>query len=208
MEVATYAELRYLDFLRAEHLARSANGVVFGMIEVVDIVHVGTDFRREEFRVQRFLFGARVAVQPGEITERKGLGLWLLPGLGKNLDIARRRQCSLRRGRRSLNVGNRRRGGSRTGWGRASAWGRSCSVFLLLALQTVDLRFQLANQASQFLDFLRAGRRILGCGILRAHIRHQHENRREQERCAFAAFFGKLRFTNFRIHNDEFSEFP
>src|SRR6266850_7925909 len=78
MKVATDAELRYLDFIGPENLARPADGVVFGMIEIVDVIDVGPDFRRKELGIQRRFFGSRVAGQPGKVCERKWLGLrWL-----------------------------------------------------------------------------------------------------------------------------------
>ena len=43
------------------------------MGEVVDVVDVGPDFRREEFRVERNLFRPRISVQPCEVGERKRL---------------------------------------------------------------------------------------------------------------------------------------
>src|SRR5260370_20531433 len=78
MKVATDAELRYLDFIGPETFARPANSIVFGMVEIVDVVHVGTDFRGKEFRIHRRLFRPRVAVQPGKVRKRKRLGRWRL----------------------------------------------------------------------------------------------------------------------------------
>ena len=49
-----------------------ADGVVFGMVEIVDIVNVGSDFWRKEFCIHRRLFCAGVAGEPGEVRERKG----------------------------------------------------------------------------------------------------------------------------------------
>src|SRR6266850_6016552 len=72
MKVATDAELRYLDFIGPENLARPADRVVFGMIEIVDVIDVGANFRSEEFRVHRRFFGSRVAGQPGKVGESKG----------------------------------------------------------------------------------------------------------------------------------------
>src|SRR5947209_13416283 len=78
MEVATCSELRYLEFIGAEYLARSADGVVCRMIEAVDVIHIGPDLRREEGRIEGRSFGARVTVQPGEIGECKWFrSFWL-----------------------------------------------------------------------------------------------------------------------------------
>ena len=43
------------------------------MGEVVDVVDVRSDFRREEFRIERNLFGPGISIQPCEVGERKRL---------------------------------------------------------------------------------------------------------------------------------------
>src|SRR5437016_12918656 len=48
MEVAADAELRYLELVRAEDLARTADRVVLRMVEVLNVIDVNPDFRREE----------------------------------------------------------------------------------------------------------------------------------------------------------------
>src|SRR6266404_9757769 len=63
-------------FIGPENLARTADGIVFGMGEVVDVVNVSPDFRREEFGVERNLFGPRISIQPGKVGERKWLTRW------------------------------------------------------------------------------------------------------------------------------------
>src|SRR6266853_2778244 len=78
MKVAADAELRYLDFIGPEDFARPADSIVFRMVEIVDVVHVGTDFRCEKFCIHRRLFRARVAVQPGKVRKRERLGRWRL----------------------------------------------------------------------------------------------------------------------------------
>ncbi len=70
-QVATHAKLFQLDFLRAEHLARSADGVVRRMVEVEVVVGVDANLRGEVLRAQRAILGARVAVQPGPVGVRK-----------------------------------------------------------------------------------------------------------------------------------------
>ena len=72
VEISSDTELRYLNFIGPENLARPANRVVFGMVEIVDIVNVRPNFRRKEFRIHRRFFCARVAGQPGKVRERKG----------------------------------------------------------------------------------------------------------------------------------------
>src|SRR2546427_12419469 len=72
MKVATDAELRYLDFIGPENFARPTDRVVLGMVEIVDVIDVGPDFRGKELGIHRRFFGARVAGQPGEIGESKG----------------------------------------------------------------------------------------------------------------------------------------
>jgi len=43
------------------------------MGEVVDVVNVSPDFRREEVGVERNLFWSRISIQPGKVGERKWL---------------------------------------------------------------------------------------------------------------------------------------
>ena len=56
MKVAADAKLGNLEFVRAKDLARSADGVVLGMIEVVDIIPIEANLRREELGVERDFF--------------------------------------------------------------------------------------------------------------------------------------------------------
>ena len=49
MKIAAHAELRHLDFIRPEYFARSADGVIFGMVEIVNVIDVCPEFRRKEF---------------------------------------------------------------------------------------------------------------------------------------------------------------
>src|SRR5437588_5331605 len=62
-----------MDFIRPKDLARSADRVIFRMVEIVDIVNVSANFRREEFRIERCL-GAGAAVQPTPVCEGKWFG--------------------------------------------------------------------------------------------------------------------------------------
>src|ERR1039458_10163689 len=48
VKVAANAKMRDTDLVRSEYLARTPNGVVLGMIEIVGVVDVSPDFRRKE----------------------------------------------------------------------------------------------------------------------------------------------------------------
>src|SRR5262250_113629 len=75
MEIAADAELCEMKFVRAENFAGAADGVVLGMMKIVDVIGVDANFRSEEFRVEGEVFGAGVAVEPGEIGEGERFGL-------------------------------------------------------------------------------------------------------------------------------------
>ena len=77
VEVAANAQLGYLYFVGAEDFARSADGVVLRMTEVVGVVDVGADLRCKEPGCVRSIFGAGVAVEPGEVGKGEGHGLWI-----------------------------------------------------------------------------------------------------------------------------------
>src|SRR5260370_22346963 len=61
-----------LDFMVPKVFARPADRIVFGMVEIIDVVDVGSNFWGEEFRIHRRFFCPGVASQPGEVSERKG----------------------------------------------------------------------------------------------------------------------------------------
>ena len=46
--------------------------VVFRMIEIINVINVRADFRREELGVERHFFGARVAIQPVKSANANG----------------------------------------------------------------------------------------------------------------------------------------
>src|SRR5207249_2564092 len=58
------ADLLDLDLVRPENLARSADRVIFGMVEAADKVCVESDLWSEEFRVPHSVLIARGAVEP------------------------------------------------------------------------------------------------------------------------------------------------
>lgn len=97
MKVAANSKLGELDFIGAENFAGAADGVVFRMMEIANVVSVYANFGSEEFRVEGKVFGAGVAVEPGEIGEGEGLGFG---GSGN-------RRCM---------SGSRRRGRNSYGW--------------------------------------------------------------------------------------------
>src|SRR5258708_29238710 len=47
-EVAANSKLRDLDFARPEDLTGSADGVVLGMVRIVDVIDVGSEFTGED----------------------------------------------------------------------------------------------------------------------------------------------------------------
>src|SRR5438874_4354094 len=77
VEVAADAQLGYLYLIRAEYLARPVDGVVLRVTEVVGVVDVGADLRREELSRIGCVLGAGVAVEPGEVGKGEGHGLWI-----------------------------------------------------------------------------------------------------------------------------------
>src|SRR2546425_11272170 len=71
------------------------------MVEIVDIGDVGSELWRKEFCIHRRLFGAGIAVQPGEVCERKGLRSQSLGGRQRlGLTLRLRRRSEGRTGRR------------------------------------------------------------------------------------------------------------
>ena len=69
MEVAAHTQLGHLNFARPKNLARSADGVVFRVMEVVDVIDIGADFGRNELGIESRRFGPRGAVQPSPVRE-------------------------------------------------------------------------------------------------------------------------------------------
>src|SRR5215469_9327041 len=78
MEIAAHPELRSLDFVCPENFAGSADRVILRMSEVVDIVHVGSNFGSKELAVEGGCFRTWVPIQPGEIGKGKWLGFLYL----------------------------------------------------------------------------------------------------------------------------------
>src|SRR5579872_399514 len=58
MEVSSNPKLRQLELLGAEHFARSADGIVRRMVEIVDVGDVAANFRCKEFRIESRKFAA------------------------------------------------------------------------------------------------------------------------------------------------------
>src|SRR5450755_1698082 len=71
VEIAANSKLRQLHFTRSEYFTRSADGVVFRMGEVVNVINVGSNFRRKEFAVESRGFRAWTARQPGPVRKCK-----------------------------------------------------------------------------------------------------------------------------------------
>ena len=71
MKVAAEADLIELDFVGTEDLGRSADGVIFRMIEAAPKIGIESDFRGEEFRIPNRIFVTRVTVQPSPVRIRK-----------------------------------------------------------------------------------------------------------------------------------------
>ena len=59
MEVAADAGLLDLDFAGTERFGCPDDGVVDGLVEILHVVSVEADFRREELRIQHSVFVAR-----------------------------------------------------------------------------------------------------------------------------------------------------
>ncbi len=76
VKIAANAKLRELHFVGAKDFARSTDRVVFRMAEIINVIDIRTNFRREKFRVDWNLFGPRISIQPCEVGERKGLTRW------------------------------------------------------------------------------------------------------------------------------------
>ena len=60
MEVSAEADLLDLNFVGAKDLGRATYAVVFGVVEVIDIVRIKTNFRSEEFRIPNYVLVAGV----------------------------------------------------------------------------------------------------------------------------------------------------
>ena len=73
MEIAAYAQLRDVNFIGAKYFARAADGVVFRMRKIVNVVDVRPDFRSEKRSRVRCILRAGITVQPGKICKREGL---------------------------------------------------------------------------------------------------------------------------------------
>jgi hypothetical protein len=90
VEVTANAELFQLNFVGAKQLTRTAHGMICGMVEVRDIVGVGSDLWGKEFRVPKYIFCARVPVQPSPIRIRKRLDRFLRLACGCTRRCCRR----------------------------------------------------------------------------------------------------------------------
>jgi hypothetical protein len=75
---AADTQLCMLNLARTKRFARTADGVIFGISEGVNIVHAGPDFGREELAVKSRSLGLRSTIQSGPIGESEGLGGFLL----------------------------------------------------------------------------------------------------------------------------------
>ena len=75
VKISADAKLRHLHFVRSKHFARPADRVVLRMIEVVHVVDVRANFRREKFRIHRRILRPRSPVEPSPIRKRKRLRL-------------------------------------------------------------------------------------------------------------------------------------
>jgi len=109
-KVSSKSDLRQLDFVRPEHLARPGDGVVLGVGKAVVVRRVHAELADEGTPRERAIRRAVVAWRPGEVRERKGLGR--LTGVGRRGRFdrrQRRRQRSKRRRRRGWWSGRRRR---------------------------------------------------------------------------------------------------
>src|SRR5579864_3659860 len=71
VKVTADAKLRYLDFVGTKYFTRAADSVVFWMIEIINVVNVGSDFWSKEAGGVGRVFCTGAAVQPREIGERK-----------------------------------------------------------------------------------------------------------------------------------------
>jgi hypothetical protein len=73
MEVAADSQVCQRNLAGTKDFARSDDGVVLRVAEVVSVTHIRTYFRCEEFSGIRSVFGARIAVEPGEVGKSKRL---------------------------------------------------------------------------------------------------------------------------------------
>src|SRR5258708_39748457 len=74
MEVASDTELLNLELVGAHALGSAAERMVLRVSEVEDVAGVGAELAGECLCLQRRVLGSGVAVQPGEIGERKWNG--------------------------------------------------------------------------------------------------------------------------------------
>ena len=75
VKVSTNSKLRDANFVRAEDLARSADRIVFRMVEIVVIDNVSSNFGRKKLGIKSGFLRAWIAVQPRPVRKREGLGL-------------------------------------------------------------------------------------------------------------------------------------
>src|ERR1700691_390366 len=76
MDVAADSKVRQSNLAGTKDFARSDDGVVLRMAEVVSVTHIGTYLRCEEFGCIRSVFSASVAVEPSEVGKSERLGVW------------------------------------------------------------------------------------------------------------------------------------
>src|ERR1700722_5130063 len=151
MEVAADSKVRQSNLAGTKDLARSDDGVVLRMAEVVSVTHIRTYFRCEEFGCIRSVFSACVAVEPGEVGKGKRLGVWA--GRVGDLrfcfaEVGCWNRCLCRRGVMSL-------------WRRRVGQLQLCQLgldLLQLVLQLLDLFILSRRRLSIFHSCLQVGR--------------------------------------------------
>ncbi len=71
MKIAAHAELLHLEFTRAAALRRADERVILRLVEVADVADVGAELAGECLCIEHRYVLSTVAVQPGEVGERK-----------------------------------------------------------------------------------------------------------------------------------------
>src|SRR5947207_12664735 len=80
VKISTDSQVRKPNLIGAEHFARTADGVVLGMVDVVMVGNIHPYLGREELGIEGQFLRPRIAIQPGPVGEGKGLCFGLTRG--------------------------------------------------------------------------------------------------------------------------------
>src|SRR5579859_259387 len=202
--------MRKANFIRTKYFAGTANRVVFGVVEVVVVGNVRSDFGGEELGIECQVLRSRIAVEPGPVCEREGLGRRRLGGrssFGLEGDRSGCRRCA------------RWTGGWRARLGRVNGggWRVVSPALLQLRLQLLDALLHCIQFLDNFLRDLRICRGRFGAGVCRLRTsdcllpmnrNRKSGNKQQSERDLLPGLYRKFPRHSIRIHHDKFSSLP